>query len=270
MTRTALPLVTLAALVAGLVGCGEEMGAFEAAAALEQSARSGEGIRATSEPIEVSTDFTIGGALEDAAEDLRAFWDSQAPCNEVERDGATTTIDWGSLSDGCVYDGHTYTGVTAITVEKSDADDIEVLHEWMGFHNEDVGVDGEALVTWALDAQTRRVQTTHTWSDDVESVDVVGDHEIAALGDAGYVLDGTRDWTTDKGDWHLDMIDIGFRLTDPVPESGSYVVTNPAGKTVEMAFSRVDDTTIEAVLTGVRGGELVYHIGRLGTFERVN
>ena len=64
--RITLGAVTLSLLFA----CGEEMGPLEAADALAQSSRSGEGVRATSEPIEVSTDFTIGGALEDAAAEL--------------------------------------------------------------------------------------------------------------------------------------------------------------------------------------------------------
>jgi hypothetical protein len=98
----------------------------------------------------------------------------------------------------------------------------------------------------------------------------VGDHEISALADGSFILDGERTWTTDKGDWHLDMLDIGFRLTDPLPESGSYIVTNPAGKTVEVTFSRVDDTTIEAAVLGVPGGDLVYHVGPFGGLERVN
>ena len=53
-------LMSICAGVGLLVGCGEGMGAFEAAAALQESARSGEGVSATQEPIEVSTDFTIG------------------------------------------------------------------------------------------------------------------------------------------------------------------------------------------------------------------
>ncbi|MCB9678315.1 MAG: hypothetical protein H6737_24650 [Alphaproteobacteria bacterium] len=266
MHRIFLP----AAVVFALVGCGEEMGPLEAANALGQAARSSEGTNATQEPIEVSTDFTIGAALEDAAAELQAFWDSQAGCNEVTRDGATTTIDWGELGDGCVYDGHTYAGLTAITVQRTDAEDLEVLHEWMGFHNEDVQVDGEALVTWSAQARTRHVTTEHTWTTtDGETADVQGDHEFGVREAGGFSLDGVRDWQTDRGDWHLDMVDIGFRLQDPLPEEGSYIVTNPAGKVLTLAFSRFDDQTIEAVLTGVRGGDLVYHVGRFGDLERV-
>ncbi|MEZ4317723.1 MAG: hypothetical protein R3F61_09465 [Myxococcota bacterium] len=258
-----------AAVVFALVGCGEEMGPLEAAAALQQSARSSEGTNATQEPIEVSTDFTIGSALQDAAAELEVFWDSQAGCNEVTRDGNTLNIDWGELGDGCVYNGHTFAGLTAITVEKTEASDLAVKHEWFGFRNEDVTVDGQADVTWSSEARTRRVITEHTWTaTDGETADVQGDHEFGVRDGSGFTLDGTRDWQTDKGEWHLDMVGIGFRLQDPLPEEGSYVVTNPAGKVLDLTFTRLDEQTIEAVLTGVRGGDIVYHVTPLGTLER--
>lgn len=265
--RIALPAV----VVFHLVGCGEEMGIFEAADALGQSARSGQGTTATQDAIEVSTDFTIGAGLEQAAEELRAFWDSQAPCTEATVQGSTLTLDFGELGDGCTFEGRTYAGVAAITVTATDAAELEVLHEWTGFHNEDVQVDGDALVTWSAAARTRRVTTEHTWTTmDGETADVTGDHEVAVRDDdTGFVLDGVRDWRTDGGDWHLDMEDIGFRLQDPLPEEGRYVVTNPRGKVLTLGFSRLDEQTIEAVLTGVRGGDIVYHVGPTGDLERV-
>lgn len=270
MSRSFVQVAALAVTLVHLVGCGEEMGIFEASAALEQSARSGEGTTATQEPIEVSTDFTLGAGLEQAAEELAVFWDSQAPCTEVTHTGATLTIDWGGLGDGCTYNGHSYAGLSAITVQRTDPTELQVLHEWTGFRNEDVQVDGDALVTWSSLARTHHVVTEHTWTaTDGATADVVGEHEVGVRDDGAFLLDGTRDWHAEGGDWHLDMVGIGFRLQDPLPEEGSYIVKNPAGKVLELAFARVDEDTIEAVLTGVRGGDLVYHVSRAGGYERV-
>lgn len=272
MSRSIVRIALPAVVVFHLVGCGEgEMGIFEAADALGQSARSGQGTTATQDPIEVSTDFTIGAGLEQAAEELRVFWDSQAPCTEATVEGNTLTLDFGELGDGCTYNGRTYAGLAAITVTQTDAAELEVLHEWTGFHDEDVQVDGDALVTWSGASQTRRVTTEHTWTTtDGETADVQGDHEFGVRPDGtGFTLNGVRDWQTDGGDWHLDMDGIGFRLQDPLPEEGRYVVTNPRGKVLELAFARLDEQTIEAVLTGVRGGDLVYHVSPTGALERV-
>lgn len=254
------------------LGCGErEMGPLEALAALQQSARSSQGAVATQEPIEVSTEFTIGAGLEAAAAELQAFWESQADCNEVTRDGTTTWIDWGELGDGCEHRGRTYAGLTGVTVTRADGEGVEVEHEWLGFHNEDVRVDGGAVVTWSGASRSRRVVTDHTWTTlDGETADVRGEHEVAARDDGtGFTLVGERDWDTDGGTWRLDLQDIGFRLQDPLPETGRYVVTSPENKTLTIAFDRVDESTIEAVLTGVRGGDLVYHVSRSGSFDRV-
>src|SRR5690348_13873537 len=103
----AIPFLVLAA------GCfeTEEMGVLEALDALDQVNRSGRGDQATSEAIEVSTDFTIGGALEDAAATIAEFWESQADCTKVTWEGATTTVDYGTLDDACTFHGRTYAGI---------------------------------------------------------------------------------------------------------------------------------------------------------------
>ena len=270
MTRTSaliLPIV----LLTTAIGCTQPMGPLQAADALGQSARSANGINATQAPIEVSTDFTIGSGLEQAASQLRELWSSQVPCNDVTVEGSLITVDWGTLEDGCTWNGRSYAGVTTLSVHRTDAEDLELEHTWIGFRNEDVQVDGGALVTWSAQERTRSVQTEHTWTADDETVDVVGEHTFGVRG-AGeaLTLDGTRTWSSDRGDWHLEVVGIEARLQDPLPEAGSYSVQDPEGRTLEVLFSRVDEDTIEAVLTGVRGGDLVYHVTGRGDFERVD
>lgn len=269
MTRIPFLILPILLLTTTL-GCTPEMGAVEAADALGQSARSANGINATQAPIEVSTDFTIGGGLEQTASQLRELWSTQVPCNQVTVDGNLLTVDWGTLDDGCTWNGHSYAGVTTVAVNRTDAEDLELEHTWIGFRNEDVQVDGGALVTWSAQERTRHVFTEHTWTAADEQVDVVGEHELGVRdpGEA-FTLDGSRTWTGEQGDWHLEIRGIEARLQDPVPEAGSYTIEDPQGRLLEVSFARLDDATIEAVLSGVRGGELVYHVTGRGHFERV-
>ena len=265
----------VAAALGTSFGCSAEgMSGAEALEALGQANRSGSGDQATQEVVEVSTEFTIGGALADAARTVADFWVSQAPCADVTLEGAVMTVDYGDLGDSCVFRGRTYAGVNTVEVRSTTPGELEVLHGWDGFTDGRVAVDGGATVTWSGDDATRRVQTAHTWSEGGESVDVTGDHVTGPLADegwfGGFTLDGSREWTAD-GDafWTLDMIDLELRYLDPAPQAGSLVVTSPAGKSLDVTYRRIDDDTIEAVLSGLRRGDAVFHISRLGTLEEV-
>jgi hypothetical protein len=168
--------------------------------------------------------------------------------------------------------------VNTITIGSTTPGELEVLHGWNGFTNGDVTVDGGATVTWSGSDDSRRVVTEHTWSDNADgtTVDVIGDHVSRPLEDgvpvwqSGFTLDGTRDWTSETGDWSLDMADLELRLIDPAPQLGTIGVTNPDGKSVEIVYERIDDDTIQATLVGLRGGDRVYHISRLGQVEEVD
>ncbi len=266
--------------IAGLLlvtGCEtEEMGVLEALAALEEVNQSARGEQATGDVIEISTDFTIGDALAAAAQTIADFWESQAPCTTVTVDGNVTTIDYGTLDDECKFNGKSYSGVNTVTVQSTTAGELEVLHDWNGFSDGDVQVDGGATVTWSGDDHTRHVVTEHTWTDtEGTSVDVYGDHVSGRIQEDvpvwldGFTLDGTRDWTSDSGDWALTMQGLELRLIDPAPQTGAIDLTSPKGKTLGIVYERVDEDTIQATLVGVRGGDRVYHINRLGQAEDV-
>ncbi len=260
-----------------LVGCeDEEMGVVEALEALAQVNESGRGVQATSEVVEVSTDFTIGAALLDAAETIGDFWDSQAPCTEVTYRDAVVTVDYGTLEDDCVYNGHTYAGVNTNEVVSTTLGSLEVEHTWDGFTNGEVRVDGVADVTWTGTERTWHVVTDHTWTDVTDPavvVDVHGEHETGPLEDdapvwsTGFTLEGTRDWTTEGDTWSLVMTGLELRMFDPAPQAGTIDLVSPADKTLTIAYDRVDEDTISATLIGVRGGDRVYHISRLGVVD---
>lgn len=259
-------------------GCEtEEMGVLEALAALEEVNQSARGEQATADVIEISTDFTIGDALAAAAQTVADFWDSQAPCTEVLVEGNVTTIDYGTLDDGCEFNGQTYAGVNTITVESTTAGELEVLHGWDAFSNGDVQVDGGATVTWSGNDNTRHVVTEHTWTDtEGNTVDVYGDHISGRIQEDvpvwldGFTLDGSRDWTSDSGDWSLTMEGLELRLIDPAPQAGTIDLTSPEGKALVIVYERIDDDTIQATLQGIRGGDRVYHINRLGQVEEAD
>lgn len=271
MTR-AIPVLALV-----LAGCDdEEMGLIEALDAMAQVNQSARGEQATAEVVEVSTEFTIGAALIDAAQAIGDFWDSQAPCTTVTLDGALVTIDYGTLEDDCVYNQHTYAGVNTVEVVSTTLGTLQVDHTWTGFTNGDVQVDGAAEVTWDGSDLSRRVVTDHTWTDVNDpslQVDVHGDHVTAPMETGvsfwnwGFTLDGTREWTTEGETWSLVMADMELRMLDPAPQAGTVDLVAPNGKTLTILYDRVDEDTISATLMGVRGGDRVYHISRLGQVE---
>lgn len=269
--RLIVPTLVLAALFG--CGAGDKMTFVEATEALEQARLSGDGEKATQEPIELSTDFTIGAALDAAAAELRDFWESQIPCTEVTLQGKKVLVDYGTLDDACVYQGRTYAGVHQLEVFGTDPGALDVNHVWDDFTNGDVTLTGTADVRWSAEAETKRVLTNFTWDTRGERWDVSGDHVYGLEVPGGSVLDGitlegTRAWTNDLGTWDLVMEGIAFSLDDPLPDQGAYTLTNPDGKQLVLGFERVDEDTIRATLDGARW-PLVFDVSRTGVVTEV-
>lgn len=247
-----------------------ELTRAEAKEAMEASVSSARGEAATTEVIEISTSFTLGQAAEDAAEQLRAWWAAASPCATVTRDGSTVTADFGDLADDCTYNGHTYGGLASVTVDRTDQDDVAVTWAFDSLTNGDVTVDGGADVTWAGgENPSRHVVHDLVWDRDGETLAATGDRIQTLLDpDAGIsegiLINGTRDWSADAGDWALDIADIEARPVDPVPQAGVYTMTTPAGKTATLTFESLDDDTIAVTLSGVRGGDRVYEVSSTG------
>jgi len=249
----------------------QELTRAEAREALSSSVSSARGESATTEVISVTTSFTLGEAVEDAAEELRAWWASQADCADISRDGATVTVDFGDLSDDCTYNGHTYAGLASVTVERTDEQDVLVSWVFDALSNGDVSVSGDADVTWAGgDEPSRHVVHDLTWDRDGETIEATGDRTQTLLDSeaglsGGIGINGERAWTSSaSGDWSLDINDVEARPTDPVPQHGVYVLTTPAGKEAVITFERVDDDTIRVTMSGVRGGDRIYDVSSAG------
>ena len=222
------------------------------------------------EVTELTTDFTIGGAVEDIAMKVRDLVESQIDCSTVMVTGNTVDIDLGGLNDGCEYNGHTFAGKISL-VFTYDAGGTKVLvdHTYTGLTNGEVTLDGTKKVEW--DAQSRHVIHDLTWTKDGRSVHATGDRTQTPLDAAqgfasGLVVDGERAWDTAKGTYDLAIDHVEARWVDPVPQAGSYTLTIPNGKTITMSFARVDTDTIAVTVMGGRR-DRVYHVTSTGAVE---
>src|SRR4051812_402821 len=110
--RTMNRVVYLAALPLAFVltGCPKEgeLTSAEAQESLQQASASSQAENLTAASVEISTNFTIGGAVEKAAAELKSFVNSQLPCADVTLAGATLTIEYGVHAGNCLYHGHQF------------------------------------------------------------------------------------------------------------------------------------------------------------------
>lgn len=245
----------------------------EAKQGLEEAAYSSVSASLEADLVEISTHFTIGSAVNAAAEELKTFLLTQVPCADVMIANSLVTIDFGALEDGCVYNGKTYGGVVTIQIVSTDANMTVVDHEWINLTNGTATVSGTIKVTWDKQNQKRKVQHLLTWERNGEQIIAEGDRTQSLLdsteGIAGGIkIDGVRTWTTNAGVWTLDINGIEMRPQDPVPQTGSYVLVLPNGKTMQMQFTRVDNATIQCTIQGLKR-TFTFQIKALGLIEQV-
>ncbi len=249
------------ALALAATGCPREknqtLTRAQAREATEQAALASQAESLTINSVELSTNFTIGGAVEQAAAELRTFIETQLPCAEIIQDGASLSIEYGALPGSCTYRGHTFSGTQRITVTRNDMGNVLVEHEWDELSNGKVKVSGSAEVTWDFSAQTRHVVHSATWTDlrSGRQGTGSGDRTQSALPGGiteGFSVSGTRTWEGESGTWDLIIDGVEMRWTDPVPQAGSYTLNTPYNQALELSFSRVDDKTIEVTVSNER------------------
>jgi hypothetical protein len=203
--------------------------------------------------VEISTTFTIGQAVEAAAQQIRDFIGSQLPCAELTLTGATLTVDYGKKPGNCTFKGHTYSGSHSITVARNGDGDVEVDHTWTDLTNGKVKVSGTAEVTWSLSAKTRRVVHSLTWTRVSSGRTAVGSGDrTQTVLEGGLIegirVDGSREWQGAAGTWDLAIDGVEMRWVDAVPQAGAYVLRTPKDKSLTMSFLRVDETTIKVTI----------------------
>ena len=225
----------------------------EARDALDESTVESQAAALTTSSVEISTSFTIGKAVEEAAAEVRTFIGTQLPCAEVTLAAATLTVKYGAKPGTCVYKGHTFSGTHMITVSKNEDAQVKVDHTWTDLSNGVVKVSGTANVTWDLDDQYRKVQHDLTWTriSDGRTGRGTGDRTQKPLGGGvteGIQVDGSRTWTGQAGRWDLAIEGVQMRWADPVPQAGTYRLASPKGRSLELSFRRVDADSIEVTL----------------------
>jgi hypothetical protein len=243
----------LAILPVLLPGCPREEGltASEARQAVEETSWStqAEGLSAAS--IDISTNFTIGQAVEAAAQELHNFIVSQLPCADVTLSGATLRIQYGVHPGNCTYRGH-------ILVSQDEQSQVVVDHTWDHLSNGRIELNGHATVTWNFSQPSRHIVHTANWTNLVtgQTATGTGDRTQTLLTGGlaeGFREDGSRTWTGNSGEWDLGIDGVEMRWVDPVPQSGIYTLSTPFNKSASMSFSRQDaDTILVTVTSGKR------------------
>lgn len=278
----------LAALIPALAltACFEEgFTAEEAQIAVEEAklttqtqALTGDVVEVTT--VEVETDFQIGEAIQEAVTTIANNVAEQIQCATVTIEGQTVEVDFGPVDEDCSGARKHYGGVVRITVDVIDEAHIEVHHSWEGLTNGEVTiVQGSADVAWDFDAMTRTIDHDINWAvageEETRVVHATGHRVQAPLDTAlgvfeGIVVEGERQWTTDRGDWDLDIDAVEIRWIDPVPQAGSHALVTPftdrrgQRKTLTLAYERVDEDTISVTVSGPGGQQFVINVNSWG------
>ncbi len=267
-----LLLVVCIGLLASCKKKEDAVTAGEALQALEEASMATQASLVISGTVEITTDFTIGKAVEAAAQEIHDFIVSTLPCAEITLKDATLTVEYGKKAGNCTYKGQTYTGKHSITVAKNDEGDVQVSHTWTALSNGKFTVSGSANVTWSLAKGSRHVVHTLAWTRIADGRQGTGSGDRTQTTLDGGILEGievngTRKWEGKAGDWDLDIDGVQIRWAAPVPDSGSYTLTTPFDdKTVTLSFKRIDDKTIEVTLES-GDAEFVFKVKSTGSIE---
>jgi hypothetical protein len=233
----------------------DELTFAQAQESLEQASDSSQAENLAAASVDISTNFTIGGAVQNAAAELKTFVNSQLPCADVTLESATLTIEYGVNPGNCVYRGHKFTGSSSITVTRNEMNEVVVDHVWTDLSNGVVRLDGTAHVTWNFSDKTRHVVHDLKWTHlaSGRTGQGTGDRTQTPLAGGiseGIQIDGSRSWTGTRGTWDLGIDGVQVRWSDPVPQAGTYSLNTPYDKTVSMSFARADDDTIKVTVAG--------------------
>lgn len=258
-------LLTAVFLLSGCAGLTLE----EARQVLDETKLVSQTSALTSSSIEICTNFTIGDAVQQAAEELRDFIKSQLPCAEITLADATLTVTYGANPGDCEHHGHTFSGSHSITIERNEQSAVQVEHTWTDFSNQVVELDGTATVTWDFQNLTRNVVHTANWTRlaDGRTGEGSGDRTQEALDEGiltGFSVDGQRTWIGEAGEWNLDIDNVEMRWVDAVPQSGAYKLDAPFDKSVTVRFERISDTQIKVTIEGPRNS-FNFNVTTLGT-----
>lgn len=241
-----------------LLGCPKREAALtqaEAELALDEAQASSQADGLIASSIEITTDFTLGRAAHDAAQEIRDTIAQNLPCASVTLAQSTVSVEWGVNPGACSGRERELSGHSSITVEKNEGDQVLVHHEWIELSNGVVSVTGTADVTWDFDEKERHVvhSTDWTYLPTGRTGHGEGDRTQTPLAGGvseGIRIQGTRSWTGEKGRWDLTIDAVELAWADPVPRAGTYTLATPFDKSVSLGFERADEDTITVTVTG--------------------
>jgi hypothetical protein len=275
--KTRLSLVFALPVAFALAGCPkdsaeaneEPLTSAEAKEALTEASASSQAAEFVATDVELSTNFTVGAAVEKAVEELRSFVVTQLPCAEATVDSGTLTVNYGAKGGNCTYRGHSFSGSSSIKITKNEGGQVVLARTWTDFSNGVVKVNGTADVTWSAADRSRNVKHDLRWTRIADNREGrgTGDRTEKALPGGvleGIRIDGARSWETAKGKWDLAIDGVEVRWTDPVPQAGKYVLVTPNKKSLSMTFSRVDADSILVKIEGPKKS-FQFTVNKLGT-----
>lgn len=268
-------LLTLGCVLysAGCLIAKDSVTTAEAQEGVEQSVATTSANLLVDGTVEISTSFTLGQAVEAAAQELYGWAQSQIPCATATLAGTTVTIDFGTLTDSCTYNGQNYAGQLAITVKKSGDAEAQVSYQATNFTNGVVTANGTITVTWSASKKTRQVVHQVTFSYKGQTLIANADRTMSFVDanagfSGGVKVDGSASWSVGSATWKLSIVGVEVRAVDAVPQSGTYTLTAPSGKSLSLSFSRLDTTTIRVTVTT---GKLTFsfNVSQLGAVQEV-
>jgi hypothetical protein len=270
--------ISLALLTLVLTGCprnkkdDERLTLAEASQAVEEATIAGQAEGLTSASVEITTSFTIGQAVQNAAQEIRSFVSSQLPCAEITLENATLTIEYGVNAGNCTYKGHTFSGSHSVTVSKNEEAEVVVEHTWTDLTNGRVKLNGNATVTWNFSEKSRHVVHTAEWTRVADNFKVTGsgDRLQTVLGGGlleGIQVDGSRSWTSSRGQWDLAIDGVQMRWIDAVPQAGSYTLSTPNNKSLSLSFARQDEDTITVTVTNGKSS-FAFNVTTIGSVSQ--
>jgi hypothetical protein len=243
----------------------------EALQAVEESTLSSQAQSLQSASVEITTSFTIGQAVENAAQEIKDFVGTQLPCAEITLADATLTVKYGAKPGNCTYKGHKFSGTHSIQVEKNDQAQVLVHHTWADLTNGVVKLNGTADVTWDFQELSRKVVHKVEWTRVHDGFAVSGEGDRTQTPLAGGVLegieiDGHRSWASVRGEWNLTIDGVQMRWVDPVPQAGSYNLLTPKNKKLGLSFQRVDEDTIKVTVSNGKRS-FNFDVSKIGTVK---
>ena len=212
-----------------MVACNQDaLTREEAVDALEESSIESQASALTSGPVEISTNFTIGSAVEKRCGRPAGLSRRRDPLREDHHRRRHRHHASGAAAGGtCTYKGLTYSGTSSVTVRKTDPD-AQVDHTLTNLSNGKVKVNGTANVTWSGAEHSRHVVHELTWTrlSDNRTGTGSGDRTQTLLypsqGLAGGIrIDGNRHWSGKSGEWDLAITGVEVGCKTPAPRQAS-------------------------------------------------